>query len=158
MGGELAQEAEWSEGRSLDWWLLDHADHRGVQHVVTDLNRVYRDSPAIWARDDDSGGFEWIDADDSVGNVFAFLRWGYDGTVLACVANFAAVPHDGYRLALPFEGRWDEVLNTDSALYSGSGVGNLGGVQADAGAHRGRPASARVVLPPLATVWFRPSA
>ena len=155
MGGELAQEAEWSESRSLDWWLLDHADHRGVQTAVSDMNRVYRETPALWARDHDPGGFEWIDADDSVGNVFAFLRWGYQGAVLACVANFAAVPHDGYRLALPFEGRWDEVLNTDSSLYAGSGVGNLGAVQADAGPARGRPASARVVLPPLGTVWLR---
>jgi 1,4-alpha-glucan branching enzyme len=155
MGGELAQEAEWSESRSLDWWLLDHADHRGVQQVVTDLNRVYRETPAVWARDHDPGGFEWIDADDAVDNVFAFLRWGHDGSAVACVANFAAVPHDGYRLALPYEGRWDEVVNTDSTLYSGSGIGNLGGFEAEAKPHRGRPASARVVLPPLATVWFR---
>ncbi len=158
MGGELAQEAEWSESRSLDWWLLDHADHRGVHNVVRDLNAAYRRTPALWQRDHDPGGFEWIDADDSVGNVFAFLRWGHEGSVLACVANFAAVPHDGYRLALPFEGRWEEIINTDSELYSGSGIGNLGAVNADAGPHRGRPASARVVLPPLATIWLRHTA
>jgi 1,4-alpha-glucan branching enzyme len=155
MGGEFGQEAEWSESRSLDWWLLDNADHRGVLATVHDLNRVYRETPALWQRDQDPGGFEWIDADDAPNNVFAFLRWGDDGSVLACVTNFAAVPHDGYRLALPFGGRWDEVLNTDSQAYAGSGIGNLGGIDAGAGPWRGRPASARAVLPPLATVWFR---
>jgi 1,4-alpha-glucan branching enzyme len=158
MGGEFAQEAEWSEGRSLDWWLLDHADHRGVHATVRDLNRVYRETPALWQRDHEPAGFEWINADDAGNNVFSFLRWGDEGeprSVIACVANFAAVPHDGYRLGLPFEGRWEEVLNTDSELYCGSGVGNLGAVQADAGAWAGRPASARVILPPLATIWLR---
>jgi 1,4-alpha-glucan branching enzyme len=158
MGGEFAQEAEWSESRSLDWWLLDHSDHRGVLATVGDLNRVYRETPALWQRDNDPAGFEWIDADDAANNVFSFLRWGHDtagGQVLACVANFAAVPHDGYRLALPFAGRWDEVLNTDSETYSGSGVGNLGAVTAVAGEFRGRPASARLIIPPLATLWLR---
>jgi 1,4-alpha-glucan branching enzyme len=157
MGGEIAQESEWSEGRSLDWWLLDNVDHRGVQATVRDLNRLYRETPALWQLDHEPRGFEWVDADDAASNVFSFLRWGADGSVLACVANFSAVPRDGYHLALPFDGRWDEVLNTDSAAYSGSGVGNLGGVLADAGPWRGRPASARVVLPPLATVWLRPA-
>jgi 1,4-alpha-glucan branching enzyme len=158
MGGEFGQEAEWSESRSLDWWLLDNADHRGVLATVRDLNRVYRETPWLWQRDDDPGGFEWIDADDAANNVFSFLRWGHDGSALACVANFAAVPHDGYRLALPFPGQWDEVVNTDAQLYAGSGVGNLGAVQADAGPWRGRPASARVVLPPLGTLWLRRTA
>ena len=158
MGGEFAQEAEWSEGRSLDWWLLDHADHRGVHGCVRDLNRVYKETPALWQRDHDPAGFEWINADDSANNVFSFLRWGHDaagGSVIACIANFAAVPHDGYRVPLPFAGQWDEVLNTDSELYSGSGVGNLGSVQAEPGDWGGRPASARIILPPLGTLWLR---
>ncbi|HEY5033266.1 MAG TPA: 1,4-alpha-glucan branching enzyme, partial [Actinomycetes bacterium] len=155
MGGEFAQEAEWSEGRSLDWWLLDHADHRGVRETVRDLNRVYKETPALWQRDHEPAGFEWINADDAANNVFSFLRWGNDSSVVACVANFAAVPHDGYRLALPFAGDWDEVLNTDSELYSGSGVGNLGAVRSEPGDWGGRPTSARVILPPLGTIWLR---
>ena len=155
MGGEFAQEAEWSESRSLDWWLLDHADHRGVRETVRDLNRVYKETPALWQRDHDPAGFEWVNADDSANNVFSFLRWGHDRSVVACIANFAAVPHDGYRLALPFAGQWDEVVNTDSAIYSGSGVGNMGVVTAEAGDWGGRPASARVILPPLGTLWLR---
>jgi len=155
MGGEFAQEAEWSESRSLDWWLLDHADHRGVLSVISDLNRVYRETPAIWSQDHVPAGFEWLDADDAANNVFSFLRWGTDGSVIACLTNFAAVPHDGYRVALPFAGRWDEVINTDSEAYSGSGMGNLGVVHATAADWRGRPASARLVLPPLATLWLR---
>jgi 1,4-alpha-glucan branching enzyme len=156
MGAEIGQESEWSADRSLDWWLLDHADHQGIQAVVRDLNRVYRETPALWARDHDPGGFEWIDANDAGGNTLSFLRWDHQGGVLACVANFASLPHHGYRLGLPFAGRWDEVLNTDADAYAGSGVGNLGSVEASDTPWHGRPASAVINVPPLATVWLRP--
>jgi 1,4-alpha-glucan branching enzyme len=158
MGGEFAQESEWSEARSLDWWLLDNPDHRGVLDVVRDLNRTYRETPSLWQRDHEPGGFEWIDADDAPENVFSFLRWGFDRSsdpVVACVANFAAVPHARFRLALPFAGGWHEIMNTDAEQYAGSGVGNLGGVDAEPGGYRGFPASATLTLPPLATVWLR---
>ncbi|HTY71414.1 MAG TPA: 1,4-alpha-glucan branching protein GlgB [Actinomycetes bacterium] len=157
MGGEIGQEAEWSADRALDWWLLDHADHRGMQAVVRDLNRVYRQTPALWARDHEPGGFEWIDANDAGGNTFSFLRWDHHGGALACVSNFAALPHHGYRLGLPFAGRWEEVLNTDADVYCGSGVGNLGAVEATQESWHGRPASAVLNVPPLGTVWFRPA-
>src|SRR5512135_730 len=155
MGSEFGQESEWSESRSLDWWLLDHADHRGVQRLVADLNRVYRETPALWQLDVDPTGFEWIDANDATGNVFSFLRKGSDGSVLACVSNFSSVPHEFYRLGLPTGGRWDEVLNTDATNYAGSGVGNLGQVWATGEPWHGRPASATVRVPPLGTVWLR---
>jgi 1,4-alpha-glucan branching enzyme len=157
MGSEIAQEAEWSADRSLDWWLLDHADHRGVQAAVRDLNRVYRETPALWARDHDAGGFEWIDANDAGGNTFSFLRWDHHGGALVCIANFSSVPHFGYRIGLPFGGRWDEVLNTDADVYAGSGVGNFGAVEAGEESWHGRPASAVVDVPPLGTVWLRPA-
>jgi 1,4-alpha-glucan branching enzyme len=157
MGSEIAQEAEWSADRSLDWWLLDHADHRGVQAAVRDLNRVYRETPALWARDHDPGGFEWIDANDAGGNTFSFLRWDHHGGALVCIANFSSVPHHGYRIGLPFAGRWDEVLNTDADVYSGSGVGNFGAVEAGGESWHGRPASAVIDVPPLGTVWLRPA-
>jgi 1,4-alpha-glucan branching enzyme len=155
MGSEFAQESEWAESRELDWWLLEHVEHRGVQSLVRDLNRVYRDSPALWSLDNDPSGFSWIDANDASNNVFSFVRHGKDGSLLACVANFAAVPHEGYRLGLPVTGRWDEVLNSDAQTYYGSGVGNMGGVSAEADPWHGLPASVTLTLPPLGTLWLR---
>jgi 1,4-alpha-glucan branching enzyme len=155
MGIEMAQESEWAESRELDWWLLDHADHRGVHDLVADLNRTYRANPAMWSLDQEGGGFSWIDANDSTSNVFSFLRIGKDGSQIACVSNFSALPRHDYRLGLPEAGEWTEILNTDSELYYGSGVGNMGTVVATEEQWHGRPASAVVQLPPLATVWFR---
>ncbi len=155
MGSEFGQESEWAESRSLDWWLTDNPDHRGVQTLVHDLNRVYAESRSLWSRDSDPGGFGWIDANDASNNVFSFLRNGDDGSVLACIANFSAIPHEGYRIGLPHSGRWDEVLNTDAEAYVGSGVGNLGGVDAQGEGWHGQPASATLRVPPLGTVWLR---
>ncbi|GCD88381.1 1,4-alpha-glucan branching protein GlgB [Nocardioides sp. LS1] len=156
MGAEMGQESEWAEARELDWWLLDHPEHRGVQSLVRDLNAAYRSSPALWARDHEPSAFQWIDANDAGRNTFSFVRRGRDGDAdLVCIANFAAVPHEGYRLGLPAAGRWDEVVNTDAETYTGSGVGNMGAVTAVAGDWSGQPAYADVVVPPLATVWLR---
>jgi 1,4-alpha-glucan branching enzyme len=157
MGSEIGQYAEWSEARGLDWWLLDNADHRGVQHCIADLNRVYRETPALWSRDNDPGGFEWIDADDSAGNTFSWLRWGHDGAVIAAIANFSGGPHEAYRVGLPFGGTWNEVVNTDAEAYGGSGVGNLGSVVAEEVPWHGRPYSAAVRVPPLGALWLRPA-
>ena len=148
MGAELGQESEWAEARELDWWLLDHPEHEGVHSLVRDLNRVYAETPALYARDHEPDGFEWLDADDSQRNVFAFVRRAPGEPDLVCVANFAAVPHEGYHLALPRPGTWDEVVNTDAETYTGSGVGNLGSVEAT-------ESGATIVVPPLATVYFR---
>jgi 1,4-alpha-glucan branching enzyme len=155
MGSEFGQESEWAESRSLDWWLTDHPEHRGVQTLVHDLNRVYGESRSLWSRDSDPGGFSWIDANDAGNNVFSFFRTGDDGSVLACVANFAAIPHEGYRIGLPMAGRWDEVLNTDAEAYTGSGIGNFGAVDAGGDGWHGQPASATLRVPPLGTVWLR---
>jgi 1,4-alpha-glucan branching enzyme len=154
MGSELAQEAEWSESHGLDWWLLDMPDHRGVQTLVRDLNGLYTSHPALWEIDHDPAGFEWIDANDAGGNVLSFMRHGRDGQTLVCVTNFSAMPHEAYRLGLPAAGRWREVLNTDSEAYTGSGVGNLGAVEAVLDEWHGRPASVTMRLPPLGTVWL----
>jgi 1,4-alpha-glucan branching enzyme len=155
MGQEFAQGGEWSEARSLDWWLLDSAEHRGVQQLVGDLNRTYKQTSALYSRDTEPDGFRWIDANDATGNVFSFVRFGADGSALACVANFSSVPHEHYRLGLPMAGQWDEVINTDAETYSGSGVGNWGAVQASDQGWHGQPASAEVRVPPLGTVWLR---
>jgi 1,4-alpha-glucan branching enzyme len=155
MGAEFAQSQEWSESRSLDWWLLQFAEHSGVQRAVRDINTAYRATPALWARDHDPGGFEWIDANDSQSNVFSWLRWDEEGHPVAVLVNMSPVFRPGYRLGLPFGGRWTEILNTDAEAYGGSGQGNLGGVDADGEPWHGRPVSADVALPPLATVWLR---
>jgi 1,4-alpha-glucan branching enzyme len=155
MGIELGQESEWAEARELDWWLLEHSEHRGVQSLVRDLNRVYRSTPALFGDDSSPAGFTWIDANDAGRNLVSFVRRSPGAPDLVCVANFAAVPHHDLRLGLPSTGRWEEVLNTDAAAYTGSGLGNLGGVEAMGGEWSGQPAHADIVVPPLATVWFR---
>jgi 1,4-alpha-glucan branching enzyme len=157
MGGELAQDREWSHERSLDWHLLEDAGHSGVQTLVGDLNRVYRDQRALWERDFDASGFWWLEPNDADRNVVAFCRAGIDArTVLACVCNLSPLPREGYRIGLPRSGRWVEALNTDSRHYGGSDVGNLGGVVAEPAPWHGQPFSAEVTLPPLAVLWLVP--
>jgi len=160
MGGELGQEREWSESRSLDWGLLEDPLHAGVKALVGDLNRAYRAHSALWSRDAAPDGFSWIDANDAAGNVLSFLRHGVDSdgrpTVLACIANFAGRPNEHYRVGLPFAGGWREVVNTDAATYGGSGVGNLGLVVAQDRTWHGRPASAALRLPPTGVLWLAP--
>jgi 1,4-alpha-glucan branching enzyme len=156
MGGEFGQVGEWSESRSLDWHLLDDPLHRGVQSLVADLNRAYRDHPALYAADGSPDGFFWIDANDSANNVASFVR--VDPTrpesAVACVANFAGTPHENYRVGLPGTGRWREILNTDASGYGGSGWGNMGGVDAEESPWHGQPASALLQLPPLGVLWL----
>ncbi|MQA12899.1 MAG: 1,4-alpha-glucan branching protein GlgB [Pseudonocardiaceae bacterium] len=156
MGGEFGQPGEWAEGRSLEWGLTQHPRHGGVMRMVGDLNAAYRSHPALYTQDTSPAGFEWIDANDAAGNVVSFLRHGSDGSMLACVANFSGMPHEGYRAGLPRTGRWREVLNTDSELYGGSGVGNLGEVVAEKVPRHGRPASAVLRLPPAGVIWLAP--
>jgi 1,4-alpha-glucan branching enzyme len=155
MGCEFGQESEWAESRELDWWLLEHPEHSGVHAMVRDMNAAYAGSGALWGRDNDPAGFQWVDANDAGRNVFSFIRRSPGEPDVVCVANFAGTPHEGYRLGLPSEGTWTEVLNTDAEAYSGSGVGNLGKITATRGDHVGQPAYADIVVPPLATVWFR---
>ncbi|MFG1951479.1 1,4-alpha-glucan branching protein GlgB [Micromonospora sp. NPDC048830] len=155
MGCELADDREWSEERGLDWYLLHDPGRAGVRRLVGDLNRVYRDTPALWAQDTDPAGFRWIAADDVANNTVSFVRIAPDGATLVCVANFSAVPLEGYRIGLPAAGRWAEVLNTDSHHYGGSGVGNLGAVEAEGVPWHGMPASAALRVPPLGVLWLR---
>lgn len=154
MGSEFGQSAEWNSETSLDWWLLQFNEHAGVLQAVADLNAVYRRTPALWQRDDDPAGFEWIDANDAYSNAFTWLRWDSDGNCLAVAVNMSPTPREGYRLGLPFVGTWLEILNTDAELYGGSGLGNLGSVQAVADPWHGRPASAAIMLPPMAAVYL----
>ncbi|MCV0396102.1 MAG: 1,4-alpha-glucan branching protein GlgB [Rhizobiaceae bacterium] len=146
MGQEFAQRAEWSEARALDWHLLDHASHRGVKALMKDLNRAYREKPALHARDCEPEGFEWLVVDDRDNSVFAWARRAPDAPPVAVISNFTPVPHRGYRLRLPGGGRWREIVNTDAAAYGGSGMGSGGAATADG------EGWASLVLPPLATL------
>ncbi|MEW1647919.1 1,4-alpha-glucan branching enzyme [Streptomyces sp. NPDC091219] len=163
MGQEFAQGAEWSETRGPDWWLVDpaygaEADHRGVRDLVRDLNEVYRHTPALWQLDTDPAGFQWITGDSAEDNVIAFLRYDADGSPLLAVSNFSPVVRHDYRLGVPDDvPAWHETLNTDTARYGGGGITNPAPVKPEPQPWHGRPASIQVTLPPLATVWLRPS-
>jgi 1,4-alpha-glucan branching enzyme len=154
MGGEFAQSEEWSSERGLDWWLLQFAEHEGVWRAVCDMNRTYREHPALWQRDHEPTGFEWIDAGDADSNTFTFLRWDLRGDCVAVVVNLSPVPRTDARLGLPWAGPWTEILNTDSSIYGGSGLGNLGEVVATEEPWNGRLASASIAIPPLAACYF----
>lgn len=158
MGGEFAQWREWNHDTGLDWWLLDQPRHAGVQMLIHDLNRVYRDSPALHKRDTEGDGFRWVVIDDRDQSVYAYLRfgdWG-DKPVLA-VCNFTPVPRHDYRVGVPQGGAWRELVNTDAGAYGGSNLGNGGAVQADGTPSHGLPASLNLLLPPLATLIFAPA-
>ena len=155
MGQEFGQRNEWNFDTALDWWVLDYAYHRGVQSLIRDLNRLHLEKPALHARDCEPEGFQWIVVDDAQHSVFAWVRWGGPGsTPIAVVSNFTPEPRRNYRIGLPHRGRWKEILNTDAPAYGGSGMGNLGVVTAFSTPSHGLPASAEIVLPPLATVYF----
>jgi 1,4-alpha-glucan branching enzyme len=154
MGSEFGQRGEWSQEQGLDWAALQGPAHVGLQRLVDDLNAAYRRHPALWRDDFAPAGFSWVDANDAFGNVISFLRSDADSPVLACVVNFSGDPHYDYRLGLPQTGRWREVINTDIPDYGGSGAGNYGSVQAVAEPWHGRPASAVLTIPPLATLWL----
>jgi 1,4-alpha-glucan branching enzyme len=157
MGCEFAQESEWSHERSLDWHLLERGEHAGIQSLVRDLNRLYRDEPALWELDSDPSGFWWVEPNDADANVVAFARQSRDGErVLVFVANLSPVPREAYRLGLPRSCRWREAINTDSTFYGGGDVGNLGAVVPEPLPWHGQPVSAEVTLPPLAAVWLVP--
>jgi len=155
MGSEIAQETEWSHDAQIDWYLLDRPEHKGVQRLVRDLNRIYAAEPALHRLDSDPNGFRWVIGDDRVNSVFAFLRLAGDAPPVLAVCNMTPVPRPGYRIGVPRAGRWREVINSDSGLYGGSNAGNRGALATSpAGAH-GEPQSLELLLPPLATVLFR---
>lgn len=155
MGTEFGQETEWSEQHGLDWWLAENAPHQGLQSLVGALNRMYRETPALYERDNEPAGFQWIDASDGARNTLSFIRWDRHGNPLVCIANFAGHPHEEFRVGLPWAGQWTEVLNTDAEIYGGSGVGNADPVQASDGAWNGYPASAVITVPPLGVLYLK---
>jgi 1,4-alpha-glucan branching enzyme len=155
MGGEFGQDHEWNHEASLDWHLLDDPPHRQLQLLIGELNRLYREEPALHELDCDPGGFHWIEADDAERSVLAYERIARDGHRVICALNFTPVPRFNYRLGVPAPGVWREILNTDAVELGGSGQGNLGAAEAaPVRAHR-RELSINVTLPPLGAVLFR---
>ncbi len=156
MGCEFGQVREWAHDFSLDWHELQFPYHRGVQSWLEQLNRLYRTEPALHELDTDPAGFEWIDCNDSVTSTISLLRRGKStkGNVVV-VCNFTPVPRMSYRLGVPQGGFWRELLNSDATEYGGSGLGNLGGVQAEEIESHGRAHSITLTLPPLAALYLR---
>ncbi len=157
MGCEFAQDREWNHDTGLDWHLLDDTMHAGVQALLRDLNGLYRSVPALHEGDCDSAGFEWVVLDDADNSVFAWLRHPLHGGKPALViVNFTPVPRHGYRVGVPHGGMWRETLNSDAAVYGGSGAGNMGRTEADLAGSHGLPKSLVLTLPPLATLVLLP--
>ena len=156
MGGEFGQRKEWNHDTSLDWHLLQCAPHQGIARWVADLNRLYAGEPAMWQRDFDGRGFEWVDCNDADQSVLTFLRRGEsDDDFVLVLCNFTPVPRYGYGVGVPRGGWWEEVLNSDALEYGGSGLGNFGGQEAAPHSAHGRPWSLRLVAPPLGAVFLR---
>ena len=156
MGTEIGQWREWSESRSLDWWLLDRPLHQGAQRWVRDLNHAYRSEAALWQRDITYEGFEWIDFHDVENSVIIFRRLGddpADEVVIAC--NFTPVPREGYRVGVPKGGRYRELLNSDAECYGGSNLGNGGAIYTEEVPSHGHPHSMCLLLPPLAILVLK---
>ncbi len=156
MGVEFGQWNEWYHESGLDWPLLDDSFHKGIQRLVIDLNRLYRNELALHKLDFHGTGFEWIDCNDSEQSSLTMIRKGAsDKDVLIVACNFTPVPRHNYRVGVPMGGAWKEILNSDTPVYGGSGQGNLGGAKAEPVPFHGRPYSIEITLPPLAALFFK---
>ena len=157
MGSELAQRPEFWEAASVEWTLEDSPPHRGIQRLVTDLNRLHREERALHEVDFEGAGFEWIEANDAAASVLSFLRRGRnpeDAVLVLC--NFTPVVRENYRVGVPRPGFYREIFNTDSKYYEGTDIGNAGGVSAEPIPWNNRPYSLKLRLPPLAAMYFKP--
>jgi 1,4-alpha-glucan branching enzyme len=155
MGGEIAQWREWADDRSLDWHLLDEPEHEGVRLLVRDLNQLLCAHPALHEADVEPRGFRWIDVDNALENVVAFMRHApASGETIVCVCNFSAAPRENYRFGLPAAGSYRLVLNTDASVYGGAAAFAVGDIEAEEQPWHNLPHSASVTLPPLTVLWY----
>jgi len=158
MGGEFAQWTEWNHDTQLDWALFGHAKHDGLRRFVGDLNRLYREQPALHEVDFKPDGFRWIQADDAHNSAYAYLRFAKNpNDFLVVVGNFTPVPRDNYRIGVPQAGFYTEILNSDAEIYGGTNVGNSGGIYTEPKSDHGFDHSLVITLPPLAMVVFKPA-
>ncbi len=156
MGAEIGQWWEWNHDNSLQWHLLEYAPHHGLQQYIAALNRLYQSEPALYEVDFDWQGFQWIDLHDSDNSTLTYIRYAQDQTdCIVCVCNFTPVPREQYRMGVPCGGFYRELLNSDSAIYGGSNMGNSGEVQSDPIPWHNQPYSLLVTLPPLSVVFFK---
>ena len=156
MGIDIGQWNEWYHEAQLDWHLLEQPLHAGLHRLVEDLNRLYRDEPALHARDAEPGGFEWIDCNDAAQSTLSLIRFSHrEGDEILAACNFTPVPRTNYRMGAPAGGFWAEIFNSDAPLYGGSGWGNMGGVEAAPVSVHGRRYSLTLSLPPLGAVFFK---
>ena len=155
MGGEMGQWREWNETESVDWHLLEDPAHKGVQNLISDLNRIYQKKSSLWEVDGQPEGFQWIDANNAQENIVSFIRRSPStGRELICVGNFAPVLRENHQLGLPRKGIYRLLANTDDEIYGGSGVKLPKSIKAEEKPIHGQPYSASIKLPPLATIWF----
>ena len=159
MGNEFAQGREWNYRESLDWFLLDESIggrwHIGMQQLVKDLNKIYRENAPLFELDSDPQGFDWLVVDDAQNSVFAFERCSSKGERIIVISNFTPVPRHDYRMGVNVAGQYHEILNTDSAFYEGSNLGNCGSVESETIPSHGRDHSISVSIPPLATLYLK---
>ncbi|MDM0112496.1 1,4-alpha-glucan branching protein GlgB [Variovorax sp. J22R133] len=158
MGGEFAQRREWTHEGELEWWVTEQPEHRGMQHLVGELNRLLREEPALHELDFSPEGFEWIEADDAPNSVIAFLRKSRSGESVLVVCNLTPVPRQNLNLGVPTGGVWREIFNSDAVAFGGSGWGNLGAVRAAPVRANGHPHSVFLTLPPLSTLFLKVAA
>jgi len=155
MGADIGQWSEWNHDTSIEWHLLDYEPHRGIHRLVQDLNRLYRSESSLYELDCEPRGFEWIDCNDSDNSTVSYLRRNRAGETIVIACNFTPVPRQNYRIGVPHDGFWREILNTDSSLYGGNNIGNGGGVEAVPQPCHGRSCQLNIMLPPLAMVVFK---
>ena len=155
MGQEFAQEAEWNESRGLDWWLMERPENAGIQLLVSRLNALYREHPALWALDHDPSGFQWINGGDVENSILSFIRRDANDDAIVMVFNFSAQPLLDYRIGVPRSGTWGEILNTDDEQFGGSGKVNASEISTEAEAANGLEQSISITVPPLGAAWFR---
>jgi len=153
MGGEIAHPWEWDFRGALPWWLLEHGEHRGVQHLIGDLNRLYTREPALHRFEFEPRGFQWVDCNDASQSILSYVRRDEYNEMLV-VLNFTPVPRAAYRIGVPRDGTWREVFNSDSSHYGGGNVGN-GAAQARVESWNGQPCSIEIRLPPLGALILR---
>ncbi len=159
MGAEFGQWSEWAHEQSLQWHLIHQSEHHGLRRWVQDLNQLYRAEPALYELDFDQNGFSWVDCNDADQSVISFLRQGAcTQDLILVVANFTPVPRENYRVGVPRGGFWRESLNSDAQEYGGSGVGNMGGVEASPLPSHGHYSSLALTLPPLSVMFFKSDA
>ncbi len=149
MGNEFAQGQEWNDEKELDWYLVDRPQHQGIQLLISELNRLYRELPALHSLEFESGGFEWVDCHDAAQSVLSYLRRGQNGEFVVVILNYTPMPRDNYRIGLPIAGRYKEMLNSDSEYYGGGNIGNIGEITTEPTPWMGHDQSMNLRLPPL---------